>query len=108
MFKIIVACFKNGMDGIIAKTAKTQLTISSSVIEEGLKSPVSTITIRRRPCEAKISARSSRTVQLLKKKRLQSTKVHIGWPKEKLSNMLWTDESKIVLFGSGGHRQFVR
>lgn len=31
-----------------------------------------------------------------------------NWSKEKWSNILWTDEIKIVLFGSKGHSQFVR
>uniref|UniRef100_A0A9J7X917 Transposase Tc1-like domain-containing protein n=1 Tax=Cyprinus carpio carpio TaxID=630221 RepID=A0A9J7X917_CYPCA len=68
--------------------------------------------VRRRLCEANLFSRIPRKVPLLKKrhvqKRLQFAKEHINWPKEKWRNILWTDESKIVLFGSKGHRQFVR
>ena len=40
--------------------------------------------------------------------RFKFPKELINWPKEKWHNILWTDESKIVLFGSSGHRQYVR
>uniref|UniRef100_A0A3Q3VWB0 Transposase Tc1-like domain-containing protein n=1 Tax=Mola mola TaxID=94237 RepID=A0A3Q3VWB0_MOLML len=71
------------MDRRIARMAKSQPMISSGVIKDSLKLPVSTVTIRRRLCEAKFSARSPRKVPLLKKKR------------RKWRNILWTDESKI-------------
>lgn len=100
------------MDRRIARMVKTQPMISSRMIKDSLKLPVSTVTIRRRLCEANLSARSPRKVPLLRKrhvlKRIQFAKEHIGWPKEKWRNILWTDESKIVLFGSKGRRQFVR
>lgn len=100
------------MDRRIANLAKTQPMISSREIQKCLNMPVSTVTIRRRLCEAKLPARSPRKVPLLQKrhvlKRLQFAQEHIDWPREKWRNILWTDESKIVLFGSKGRRQFVR
>uniref|UniRef100_A0A3B3UMM1 Transposase Tc1-like domain-containing protein n=1 Tax=Poecilia latipinna TaxID=48699 RepID=A0A3B3UMM1_9TELE len=41
---------------------------------------------------------------LLKLKRLQLEKEHIDWHKKKWRNILWTDESQIVIFGFKGHR----
>ncbi|KAI3361287.1 hypothetical protein L3Q82_013469 [Scortum barcoo] len=89
------------MDRRIARMAKTQPMISSREIKDGL--PVSTVTIRRRLCEANLSARSPRKVPLLNKKkdalkRIRFAKEHTNWSKEKWRNILWTDESKIVLF----------
>uniref|UniRef100_A0A3B5QR67 Tc1-like transposase DDE domain-containing protein n=1 Tax=Xiphophorus maculatus TaxID=8083 RepID=A0A3B5QR67_XIPMA len=100
------------MDRRIAKLAKTQPMMGSKRIKQDLQLTVSTVTIRRRLTEVNLPARSPRKVPLLRKrhvqKRLQFAKEHIDWPEKKWHNILWTDESKIVLFGSQGHRQYVR
>uniref|UniRef100_A0A669CES0 Transposase Tc1-like domain-containing protein n=1 Tax=Oreochromis niloticus TaxID=8128 RepID=A0A669CES0_ORENI len=89
------------MDRTIARMAKTQPMISSREIRDGLKLPVSTVTIRRCLCEVNLSGRSPCKVPLLKKKdmlkTIQFVKEHIDWPKKKWRNILWTDESKIQL-----------
>uniref|UniRef100_A0A3Q0S1K1 Transposase Tc1-like domain-containing protein n=1 Tax=Amphilophus citrinellus TaxID=61819 RepID=A0A3Q0S1K1_AMPCI len=101
------------MDRRIARMGKTQPMISSRVMRDSLMLPVSTVTIRRCLCEANLPARSPHKVPLYGRKRhvlkrLQFAKEHIDWPVEKCRNILWTDESKIVLFGTKGPRQFVR
>ena len=62
--------------------------------------------------EAKRSARSPCEAQPLKKRACAEV-VKIGQGthrlvKEKWRNILWTDGSKIALFGSSGHRQYIR
>uniref|UniRef100_A0A3Q3VP25 Transposase Tc1-like domain-containing protein n=1 Tax=Mola mola TaxID=94237 RepID=A0A3Q3VP25_MOLML len=72
------------MDRRITRMAKAQPMISSRMIKDSLELPVSTVTVRRRLCEANLFTRIPRKVPLLKKrhvqKRLQFAKEHINWP----------------------------
>ena len=38
---------------------------------------------------------------------MKFAKERVNWRTEKWRNILWTDESKVVLFGEKGSRQFV-
>uniref|UniRef100_A0A3Q3VXJ7 Transposase Tc1-like domain-containing protein n=1 Tax=Mola mola TaxID=94237 RepID=A0A3Q3VXJ7_MOLML len=82
---------------MISNALKWRPMISSGMIKDSLELPVSTVTVRRRLCEANLFTRIPRKVPLLKKrhvqKRLQFAKEHINWPKEKWRNILWTDET---------------
>ena len=69
------------MDGRIATMANTPQMISSRVIKEDLKLPVSTV-IRGCLHEAKRSTRSPIVEKKHMLKRLQFAKEHIDWPKE--------------------------
>uniref|UniRef100_A0A3Q3VZP9 Transposase Tc1-like domain-containing protein n=1 Tax=Mola mola TaxID=94237 RepID=A0A3Q3VZP9_MOLML len=65
---------------------KAQPMISSRMIKDSLELPVSTVTVRRRLCEANLFTRIPRKVPLLKKKRhvqkrLQFAKEHINCKK---------------------------
>uniref|UniRef100_A0A3P8UCI9 Transposase Tc1-like domain-containing protein n=1 Tax=Amphiprion percula TaxID=161767 RepID=A0A3P8UCI9_AMPPE len=92
-------------------TARAQVRENCREIKAGVKLSVNTAIIRRRLCEAKLWARSPCKVLMLQNQhvlqRLQFVNKHTHWPREKWRNILWT-ESKIVLFGSRGRRQFVR
>uniref|UniRef100_A0A8C1VDU5 Transposase Tc1-like domain-containing protein n=1 Tax=Cyprinus carpio TaxID=7962 RepID=A0A8C1VDU5_CYPCA len=70
------------MDRRITRMAKAQPMITSRMIKDSLELPVSTVTVRRRLCEANLFSRIPRKVPLLKKrhvqKRLQFAKEHIN------------------------------
>lgn len=97
---------------IIVRTVKKDPFITSTQIKKQLKLNVNTSTIRRRLIEAKLPGRSPRKVPLLSPKhikaRISFAEERVSWPKEKWRNILWSDETKINLFGSDKSRQYVR
>lgn len=96
----------------IMRLVKTNPFITTTKIKQELNLQVNPSTIRRRLIEAKLPSRSPRKTPLLKKRhvhdRLQFAREKVDWPSNKWRNILWTDESKIVLFGRGGCRKYVR
>lgn len=86
--------------------------LSSQQIKINLELSCSTVTIRRRLIEANLKAYTPRKVPLLTKRhlrnRLKFATEHINWPVSKWRNILWSDESKVVLFGTKGRRAYVR
>lgn len=99
-------------DRNIIRLVKKNPSISSKQIKEDLNLVASPVTIRRRLAQHNLKAKCPRRVPLLQKrhvqKRLKFANDYITWPISKWRNILWSDESKIVLFGSSGSRQYVR
>lgn len=101
-----------GDDRRIVRYSKMDPSASAKLIQKELQLPICALTIRRRLIDKNLFARSPRKVPLLTKRhvkaRIEFAKLRINWPVEKWRNILWTDESKIVLFGGTGSRQYVR
>lgn len=97
------------LDQLIVRMSKKNPFKSSSEIKNELCAPVTSRTIRNRLIEAGMKARSPRKVPLLStqniKKRLLFANQHLS--RENWKNVLWSDETKINLFGSDG-KMFVR
>uniref|UniRef100_A0A034VMF9 Transposable element Tcb1 transposase n=1 Tax=Bactrocera dorsalis TaxID=27457 RepID=A0A034VMF9_BACDO len=85
---------------------------SSREIKAELKLEISDVTIQRRLLKENLNVRSPRKVPLLSQRhtkvRFEFAKSHLNWPISKWRNILWTDESKMVLFCGAGSRQYVR
>lgn len=88
---------------------------SSTTIKQELQLAISTRTIRRRLQEQSLHGRVARKVPLLSAKnirnRIDFAKQHLDWAGsngiKKWRNILWSDETKMNLFGSDG-RTYVR
>lgn len=81
-------------------------------LKKGLQIAASVETVGKHLGLNNLNAYSPRKVPLLTakhvSKRVQFPKSHLDWPVEKCRNILWSDESKIVLFGGKGSRSYVR
>lgn len=85
------------MGPTVARMAKTQLMISSRGTREGL-GPLEDACVGL-PHQQEAPTESHCELKPLLK-RIALAKGPFDWPKEKWGDILWTDESKIVLFGS--------
>ena len=81
-------------------------------LKKDLNIAASVETIRDRLRENNLKACSPRKVPLLTithaAQCMKLAKEHSKWAMEKWRNILWTDETKIVLYGGTGSRTFVR
>lgn len=96
----------------VVRLAKQEPFKSAVQLKSELDVSASVETVRRRLREDHLNARRPRKVPLLRSchvaKRLLFARNHVDWPVQKWRNVLWTDESKIVLFGGVGSRCYVR
>lgn len=99
-------------DRAIVRFAKNEPFAPSTKIQQDLNLQVSSVTVRRCLREAKLYARTLRKVPYLTQRHVQRhlifAKAHVDWPAYKWRNILWIDETRIVLFGSSGRRHYVR
>lgn len=96
-------------DKLLIRKCKIEPFLSSKDLQKDLNAPVTSRTIRYRLAEAKLLARSPRKVPYLSQKnikqRLNFANRHLS--RKNWKNVLWSDETKINLFGSDG-KMYVR
>lgn len=103
-------------DRRIIVMAKKNPFISSKAISAEVGNVISPATVRRRLQQAKLPGRIARKVPLMRKQnikmRLSFAKEHLLWSgcegEEKWRNILWSDETKINLFGNDCQRNVRR
>lgn len=95
----------------IEREAKTDPKIGSNGIKQKLRIDISSRTIRRRLTDCNLLGRVARKVPLLSatniKKRIEFANHHLDGNDKNWKNILWSDETKINMFGSDG-RLYVR
>jgi transposase len=99
-------------DVLIVRTAKKVPFMTSKEIKMELNLNVSDVTIRRRLLENNLRGCAAQHVPLLSKKNIQArikfAKKHVAnTDPEKWKKVLWSDETKVNIFGSDG-RHYVR
>ena len=96
-------------DRLLVRKIKANPFLSSAELKRESKAPISTRTIRRRLQDANLNSRAPRRVPLLSKKnkrdRVRFSNTHLSIPgetnrAEQWKNVLWSDESKVNLFGN--------
>lgn len=96
-------------DQLLVRQSRKNPFSSSEELKRELSAPVTSRTIRNRLVEMTLRAHSARKVPYLSKKNISSRKIfakkHLL--RENWKNVLWSDETKINLFGSDG-KQYVR
>lgn len=103
-------------DRRIVVMAKKDPFMSSRAISAAIGNEVSAQTVRRRLLQAKLPGRIARKVPLMRKQnikmRLQFAREHLPWSgcegEKKWRNILWSDETKINLFGNDCQRNVRR
>lgn len=96
----------------VVRHSKSNPFIPATQIKNNLNVQASLETVRRHLREHNLVAYNPRKVPLLTRKhvakRMKFAREHLDWPEEKWKNILWSDESKIVLYGGKGSRLYVR
>ena len=86
--------------------------VTSIEIKTTLGQQIDASTVRKRLTQQYVKAKVPKKCPFLSlnniKNRKDFARKHVGWPSSKWRNILWSDETKINLFGSDALKIFVR